>query len=106
MTNKPEPLSPGLEGWKPTFESGMRECFKSIDKDLMRLIGELKQSIAEFDSYRHAWAEIVANDAPPGRKSEFRSRLETMQGEALQMLTGWAIGIYLALYPERKERFQ
>jgi hypothetical protein len=73
----------GIGGWKPTFSAGDRAAFKRIDADLMRDIKELKAALCEFDSYRKAWAEIIGNDVAPGRNSEFRTRLEDLQGGAL-----------------------
>jgi len=65
-----KPLDPGLDGWRPQFSN--REFYARIDREVIREINELRMAMAKFDSYRHAWAEIVANNATPGRSSEFR----------------------------------
>lgn len=80
-------------GYAGPLDAGPRATFGRIDGDLMAALGRLKAAIAEFDCARHAWAEIEANDAPPGRGSELVGRLEVMQGHALGMLDGAAMGL-------------
>lgn len=67
-----------------------RARFAKIDRELMREIGELKEAIAEFDAYRHTWAEMSANDVKPGRGSDLAKRMEVMQGYALMNLDACA----------------
>lgn len=90
----------GLGGWQPLFGKTARARFERIDRDLMAELGELKKAIAAFDSYRHAWAEIVANNVAPGRDSEFTERLEVMQGEALSELDAAAWRLRLKIRNE------
>ena len=73
-----------LSDYVGQLDTGNVSYFKKIDKDFMDRLGELKTARAEFDAYRHAWAEMAANNNPPGRDSELRKRMEVMQG--------WAIG--------------
>ena len=87
-------------GYEGNLDTGKRSSFEKIDRVLMEDLQRLKSHIAEFDCFRHAWAEIAANDNPPGRKSELRSRLEIMQGQALSEIVSAARRIDAALYPQ------
>jgi len=77
-------------GYDGTFDAMHRARFAKIDRELMREIGELKEAIAEFDAYRHTWAEMSANDVKPGRGSDLAKRMEVMQGYALMNLDACA----------------
>jgi hypothetical protein len=72
------------------FDESEHKTFERINRDVMREIGELKKALTEFDAYRHVWAEISANNVPPGRGSPYAKRLEIMQGQALRALDGAA----------------
>jgi len=85
-----ETFARDLTNWRGMFEESERRTFERIDREVMREIGELKKALAEFDSYRHVWSEIAANNVPPGRDSDFKRRLEVMQGKALRALDGAA----------------
>jgi len=76
--------------YRGMFDENHRRAFERIDREVMREVKELKAALAEFDAYRHIWAEIVGNNVPPGRGSEYVKRLEIMQGYALDMLDGAA----------------
>lgn len=89
-----------FEGYTPTSVESNHAAFKRIDRELMRCLGELKEVIAEFDSYRHAWAEIISCDVAPGRASDTRKRLEVMQGRALYNLDGAAWRLRLMIRNE------
>ena len=82
--------SPLLDDWHGMFDESEHKTFERINRDVMREIGELKKALAEFDAYRHVWAEISANNVPPGRGSHYAKRLEIMQGQALRALDGAA----------------
>lgn len=92
----------GIGGWRPMFAEGNAATFKRIDKELMIDIKELKAALCEFDSYRKAWAEIIGNDVPPGRNSEYRQRLEDLQGGALDSLdaAAWRLRLRIRGEPE------
>lgn len=91
------PLFCGYEG---KLDFGKRASFERIDRQLMQDLEALKSHICEFDTARHIWSEIVANDNPPGRKSELRNRLELMQGESLSRIIGASRRMADALYPQ------
>lgn len=90
----------GFGEYNGMFDAMHRDRFDKIDRELMRELGELKEAIAEFDSYRHAWAEMSANDCKPGRGSELAKRLEVMQGYALMNLDGCAWRLRLRIREE------
>lgn len=78
-----EQFARDLNNWKGMFEESQLQTFQRINRDVMSEIRELKAALTEFDCYRQVWADIAANDAPPGRDSDFKKRLEIMQGKAL-----------------------
>lgn len=77
------------------LDKGFLLNFKRIDADLMKDIERLKSCLAEFDCYRHAWAEIIGNNNPPGRDSAYCKRLEVLQGYALLNLDSAAMALRL-----------
>ncbi len=103
-TDVPGVASPALfGGYEGDLDDMKRRTFEKIDRDLMTDLMRLKSHIAEFDSFRHAWAEIIGNNNAPGRKSELRKRLEVMQGHALSNLVSAARRIDHALYPPNNQ---
>ena len=72
-----------LKNYKGVFEASEVAAYKRINREVMREISELKKALAEFDAYRHTWAEIAANNVGPGRDSDYCRLLEVMQGRAL-----------------------
>lgn len=79
-----------MSEWRGMFEESDIERFNRINSEVMAEIKELKAALTEFDAYRGVWAEIVANDQKPGRRSEFVARLKIMQGKALSNIDGSA----------------
>lgn len=75
-----------FEGFTGTFDDLHQRNFDRIDREMMRDLGELKQALAEFDAFRHVWAEMSANNVAPGRGSELQKRMEVMQGHALMLI--------------------
>ena len=102
--DKPVPpcISP-LAGWKGEFQDDYRRTFSKLTRQTIQDLNELKKAMAEFDTYRHVWAEISANNVPPGRGSDYHQRMEAMQGQAIREIIGAAarLDINLNNSPEK-----
>lgn len=58
----------------------------SQGRELLESLRQLQSALCEFHCHRGVWAQIVANNAAPGRGSEFQKRLEIEQYNALQTM--------------------
>lgn len=99
MRDKP---TTDFAGHKGSMDMFWRDRFDRIDRDTIKLVAELKVAVAEFDAYRHAWAEMSANDSPPGRGSPLAKQLEIMQGYALSTLDNAAWRLRLKIRGEQE----